>query len=138
MAFGGKIVFCPALLSFFFFKDFYLSIYLSIYLLIYLLERGEGKEKERERNINVLLLVACLLLGTWLATQACALTGNQTSDSLVRGPALNLLSHTSQGCRTVLPTTLFLAFLLLSPRSRMFPLWHGNQKCLPRAISACP
>ena len=31
------------------------------------------------------------------ATQACALTGNQISDSLVRRPALNPLSHTSQG-----------------------------------------
>ena len=49
-----------------FFKDF-------IYLF---LERGEGKEKERERNINVWLLLQCPLLGTWPATQACALTGN--------------------------------------------------------------
>ena len=37
------------------------------------------------------------LLGTWPATQACALTGNQTSDSLVHRPVLNPLSHTSQG-----------------------------------------
>ena len=37
------------------------------------------------------------LLGTWPTTQMCALTGNQTSDSLVRKPALNPLSHTSQG-----------------------------------------
>ena len=36
-------------------------------------------------------------LGTWPATQACALTGNQTGDSLVHRPALNPLSHTSQG-----------------------------------------
>ena len=36
-------------------------------------------------------------LGTCPATQACALTGNQTSDLSVRGPALNPLSHTSQG-----------------------------------------
>ena len=47
----------------FFFKDF-------IYLF---LERREGKEKERERNINVWLLLMCPLLGTWPATQACAL-----------------------------------------------------------------
>ena len=39
----------------------------------------------------------CPLLGTWLATQACALTGNRTSDPLVHRPALNSLSHTSQG-----------------------------------------
>ena len=34
---------------------------------------------------------------TWPATQACALTGNQTGDPLVRRPALSPLSHTSQG-----------------------------------------
>ena len=38
-----------------------------------------------------------LLLGTWPATQACALTGNQTGDPLIRGLALSPLSHTSQG-----------------------------------------
>ena len=37
------------------------------------------------------------LLGTWPATQACALTGNQTYNPLVHRPALNPLSHTSQG-----------------------------------------
>ena len=37
------------------------------------------------------------LLGTWSTTQACALTGNQTSDPLVHRPALNPLTHTSQG-----------------------------------------
>ena len=35
--------------------------------------------------------------GTWLATQACALIGNQTSDLLVHGLVLNPLSHTSEG-----------------------------------------
>ena len=43
------------------------------------------------------LPLTCPLLGTWPATQACALTGNQTSDSLVHRPVLNPLSHTSQG-----------------------------------------
>ena len=37
------------------------------------------------------------LLGTWPATQARALTGNGTSDPLFFRPALNPLSHTSQG-----------------------------------------
>ena len=50
----------------FFFKDF-------IYLF---LEREEGREKERERNINVWLPLTYPLLETWLATQACAWTGN--------------------------------------------------------------
>ena len=35
------------------------------------------------------------LLGTWPATQACALTGNQAPNLLVHRPALNPLSHTS-------------------------------------------
>ena len=39
----------------------------------------------------------CPLLGFCPATQACALTGNQTSDILIHRPALSLLSHTSQG-----------------------------------------
>ena len=61
------------------------------------LERGERREKERERNINVWLPLSCPTLATWLATQACALTGNGTGDPLVSRPALSLLSHTSQG-----------------------------------------
>ena len=66
--------------------------------LIYLfLEREEVREKERERNIDVWLPLVHPPLGTWPATQACALTGNRTSDPLVHQPALNLLSHTSQG-----------------------------------------
>ena len=42
-------------------------------ILFIVLEREEG----RERNVNQLLLVH-LQLGTWPATQACALTRNQT------------------------------------------------------------
>ena len=39
----------------------------------------------------------CPLLETWPPTQACVLTGNRTTDPLVHRPALNPLSHTSQG-----------------------------------------
>ena len=56
-----------------------------------------GREGERERNVNVWLSLMRPLLGTWPATQAYALTGNQTSNPLVHRPALNSLSHTSQG-----------------------------------------
>ena len=59
------------------------------------LERG-GREKERERNINVRLPLTCPLMGTWPTTQACALTGNRTSDPLIFRLALNSLKHTSQ------------------------------------------
>ena len=70
-------------------------VFLKIFYLF--LDRGEGREKERERNINVWLPLTCPALGTWPTTQAWALTGNQTSDPLVHRPALNPLSHTSQG-----------------------------------------
>ena len=60
-------------------------------------QSGEGREKEREKDINVWLPLMCPQLGTWPATQACALTGSLTGDPLVRRPAINPLSHTSQG-----------------------------------------
>ena len=53
-------------------------------------------EKERERNINVWLPLTRPLLGTWPATQAGVLTGNQTGEALVRRWSQNPLSHTSQ------------------------------------------
>ena len=60
------------------------------------LERKGGRKRGRETSV-----CGCLLhtppLGTWPAAQACALTGNQTSDPLLCRPALNPLSHTSQG-----------------------------------------
>ena len=62
-----------------------------IYLLLEM-----GKEGERERET----VIGCLLhpqLGTWPATQACALTGNQTGHLSVRRRALSPLSHTSLG-----------------------------------------
>ena len=59
--------------------------------------RERGRERDRERHINVWLPLARPLLGTWPATQACALTGNQTSDLLLHRPVLNQRSHTSQG-----------------------------------------
>ena len=70
-----------------FLKDF-------IYLI---LDRGKGREKKREINVNMWLPLAHPELGTWPATQACALAGNQTSDPLVHRLALNQLSHTIQG-----------------------------------------
>ena len=73
-----------------------------LWFLFYLcLDRGEGREKERKRNINVWLPLMHLQPGTWPATQACALTGNQTRDPLVHRPSLNPLSYTSQGCLQV-------------------------------------
>ena len=49
--------------------------FFSFFKILFTLERGERKEKERERNIPVRLPLARPLLGTWPATQACALMG---------------------------------------------------------------
>ena len=43
------------------------------------------------------LPVSCPYLGAWPPAQHVP-TGNRTSDLSVPRPALNLLSHTSQGC----------------------------------------
>ena len=74
-----------------FYKDF-----------IYLLEeRREGRDKEREKTSICKRYIDWLPLThpmeTWPAIQVCALTGNRTSDLLVRRSVLNPLSHTSQG-----------------------------------------
>ena len=61
------------------------------------LESWEGRGKERERNINVWLPLVCPLLVTWPATQACTLDWVSNQDPLVRRPAPNPLSYTSQG-----------------------------------------
>ena len=63
---------------------------------LFIFREGEEKKKE-EKNINVWLPLERPLLGTWPATQACALTGNQTGDPLVHRPVLNPLSYSSQG-----------------------------------------
>ena len=71
--------------------------FLRFHLFIYRQKGREGQEKEKEGNIDVWLPLARPPLGTWPTTQARALTGNRTSDPLVRRPALNPLSHTTRG-----------------------------------------
>ena len=83
----------------------------------------EGKEKERERNINVWLPLTSPLLGTWPATQACALTRNQTGNPLVHRPTLSPLSCTARA------HCLFCSyhFILLHPCTfSVIPLPSGN------------
>ena len=56
-------------------------------------QRGEGRGKEKHCSI-----AASQAPPYWgPATQACALTGSQTSDPLVRRQAFSPLRHTSQG-----------------------------------------
>ena len=71
-----------------------LFLFLRFYLF---LDRREGREKESERNVIVWLPLTHPILKTWPTTQARALTGNRTSDPVVRRLVLNPLSHSSQG-----------------------------------------
>ena len=64
-----------------FFKRFYLRIF----------------REEKEGKHQCVVASSAHSTGDWLKTQACALTGNWTSDPLVHRPVLNPLSHTSQG-----------------------------------------
>ena len=64
-------------------------------LLIYFWREGKGG-KERERTIDWVPLTRPQL-GTWPATQACALSGIYPVTFWFAGQGLNPLSHTSQG-----------------------------------------
>ena len=67
-------------------------------------------------------------LGTWPATQACALTGNRTGDPLLLRPALNPLSHISQGeAQYIFDILYFINSWLINQKSSV---QHQNIKCL--------
>ena len=72
-------------------------------------------------------MCGCLLsapaLGAWPATQACTLTGNQTSNPLLHRLVLNPLNHTSQGW--------FFLFILLILYIAFFFFWIFKQPCNP-------
>ena len=76
-------------------NEFILMEFFKFILFTYFQRQGKGRRK-RERNISGLPLTH-LQLGTWTATQPCALTGNQTCDLSVCRPMLNPLSHPSKG-----------------------------------------
>ena len=63
------------------------------------------------------LPLTCSQPGTRPTTQACALTGNRTSDPLVCRPALSPLSHSSQGWFTFIKSVVTLDVpTFLTPR----------------------
>ena len=77
------------------FSFFLSSSFKKIYLIIF---RDGGREGEREGEKHPCVVAShASLLGTWPTTQACALTGNRTSDPLLYRLVLNPLSHTSHG-----------------------------------------
>ena len=63
--------------------NIFFSFFLKILFILFF------REGEKERNTNVCLPLVHPLLGTWPATQACALIGNQSGDPLIRRPVLN-------------------------------------------------
>ena len=73
-----------------FFKRFYLFVF-----------RERGREGERKEEKHQCVIASGPKLGTCPATQACALTGNQTGDPLILRPLLNPLSYISQGITSV-------------------------------------
>ena len=79
--------------------------YLKFFSFIDSKERGRDGEREGEKHpCEREISISCILhpprLGTEPATQACALTGNQTSGSLLCGMTPNQQNHTSQGQRS--------------------------------------
>ena len=68
--------------------------------ILFIFRKGKGGRKRERKNINVWLPPMHPCPGTWPASQACALTGNGTSNTLVCRPVLNPLSHTSQSVLT--------------------------------------
>ena len=84
--------FLNSLIFLIFFKDF-------IYLFIF---RERERKGERGEKHNVWSPLARPLLGIQPTTQACAVTGNQTSNPLVCRPAFSPPSHTSQGKKEII------------------------------------
>ena len=75
------------------------AIFVFVFYFIYLfLERGE----ERETNINVCLPLMRPLLGTWPATQACALTGNRKGDPFASQSSTQSTEPYQPGLRCIL------------------------------------
>ena len=109
------------------------TVNISVLLLfIYLFRRREG---ERERNISLWLPLVHPLLGTWPATQAFALTGNQTGDLLVHRPALSPLSHTSQGYFIFFERFIFL--FALREKGREGEREGEKQPCVRDVLISC-
>ena len=85
-------------------KNWICNFLKRFYLFIFRERRREGRKRGRDASMceryihqSGALPLACPLPGTWPTIQACVLTGSQTGDLPVCRPALNPLSHTSQG-----------------------------------------
>ena len=110
------------------FKKYILKIFIYLFL-----DRGEG---ERERNPNMWLPLPRPLLEAWPATQACALTENQTGDALVHRPVLNPLATPAR----VFKNIYFIDYAItvipvfpLTPPPTATPITYSNPP-----LSSCP
>ena len=75
-----------------------------------------------ERDIDRSVASHMPHLGTWPATQTCALSGNQTSDLWIYRLVLSPLSHTSQGS---------VSFF----HCEIYEAWVGEQCCCTYCFS---
>ena len=73
------------------------SFFFFLFKILFFLERGQGREKERGRETLIGCIPHVSQPGTGAATQACALTGNQTCNPLLCCAMPNQLSRTGPG-----------------------------------------
>ena len=121
-------------------NKFWLGLCFSFKIFIYLFSRDrEGKERGRETSVPL----TRPLLGTWPTTQACALTGNWTSNRLVCRPVLNPLSHTGQDGHTIFDASCRMFFskgskdavvTAWTPASVAFLLCYGSICCQSQEV----
>ena len=90
----------------------FLQIFLIFYFMYLFLERGREGEREGEKY-HCVVASPTPSTGDLAATQACALTGNQTSDPLVCSQVLSPPRHTSQSRELTFCKTFLSVFLIL-------------------------
>ena len=109
-----------------FFFSFFMVFFKKILFIYFYREGKRGRKKGGETS-----MCGCLShappLGTWPSTQACALTGNRTSNPLVHRPALSPLSYTCHGHYSLF---LLLTLSQMSPSPLPLPTFTQPHPCL--------
>ena len=72
-------------------------LWMGVFYLFIFRQGGREGERQGDKDQCMVAFRTPHTLGTWPATQACALTGSRTNNTLVLRLALSPLSHTSQG-----------------------------------------
>ena len=93
---SGKCPVCPDEWLFFSYGLCFLFSFKKRFYLFIFTQKGRVGEREGEKH-QCVVASHVAPLGTWPATQACALSRNQSRNPLVHRPVLNQLSCTSQG-----------------------------------------